>query len=315
MDVTRRVFPRVLGRVRVVPAGLVALLLCLAGVIWSEPAAHSVVDTDIPYDVRVSPTEGLSDGAVVTIEAEVDPSRELYAITAHLCLPGAGISNTYDFGFQGPYCPNVGVGSGEHEVVGTFRNTSRGSIAFRVGEGSLLWVDEIGYPHTIACDPQHACDLVVQLQATNATVHHTVPLRFGPVAPAPPSTAPPVAPASPGATGGGPGAAPGAGSGSGSGAASGATGATPSSPGGESASAPSAPPGANAARDTPPGSFPVEIPASRRAQGPVVSASGLSADDTRRALRVFSAGAAGLIGGALIVFIVGRAQRKVAAAR
>jgi hypothetical protein len=294
--------------------GLIGLLACVAGFLWSQPPAPAAA---IPFTVTGTPNAGLSDGVSVHVHAEVGGGLQLFEITAHLCSPGAGISNTYDFGFQGGFCTRLPVGGSDTESAVALQNTSQGDLQFKVGEGSTTWIDEIGYVHTLTCDPDHACDLVVELEVTNNTLFQAIPLSFG--GSAPPATTvgagasdPPANPAP--TTTAAPKAAAAAGSGKGSGGASG-SGASGSSGGSSGHSTTSSgrgsesPTGSGSSSSS---SSSTGDPSTHASTSSALGTPSVNNDTslTRRAVRVFSAGAAGLIGGVLIALILIRALRR-----
>jgi hypothetical protein len=142
--------------------------------------------------VSVTPTSRVTDGEAVAIHAEAPAGIVIYQISAHLCLPGPNVRTNFDFGFQGQRCSNKALGRGDVEQTVEFADgVKAGSLdSFKVGEGSLLWVDELGYPKTISCGPGHPCDLVVRVQITDNTVFFTTPLCYGPTCPADTSSTP-----------------------------------------------------------------------------------------------------------------------------
>ena len=170
---------------------LIAFLLCVAGFLWTQPEAHSL-PPNIPYTVKVTSTGAQQ----VNIHAEVGGGANLFSIIAHVCAPDAEVSNTYAFGFQGPNCSNKAIGDGDVEAKVVLQNATAGDVPMRLGIGAVTWIDEIGYLHSLACGPDHPCNLVVELQVTNGTLFKSVPFIAGvpvdpPAAAPPPTTAPP----------------------------------------------------------------------------------------------------------------------------
>jgi hypothetical protein len=168
-----------------------ALAVVAAAVLAHAGAAGAVMGTAGPVAVTVTPTSGLVDGQAITIHAKARPDADLFEIRAHLCmhepLPPGGITNTFDFGFDGAYCsktklsPNADAQTELPIAPGT---GGEGTLQFKVGVGTgAAWIDLDGNQHTLTCGPGHPCDLVVQLQVPNNTVFYTVPLTFGSDAP------------------------------------------------------------------------------------------------------------------------------------
>ena len=163
----------------------------MAGFLWTQPEAHSL-PPNIPYTVKVTSTGAQQ----VNIHAEVGGGANLFSIIAHVCAPDAEVSNTYAFGFQGPNCSNKAIGDGDVEAKVVLQNATAGDVPMRLGIGAVTWIDEIGYLHSLACGPDHPCNLVVELQVTNGTLFKSVPFIAGvpvdpPAAAPPPTTAPP----------------------------------------------------------------------------------------------------------------------------
>jgi len=295
---------------------LIALLLCVAGFLWTQPEAHSL-PPDIPYSVKVTPTAAQQ----VNIHAEVGGGANLFSIIAHVCAPDAEVSNTYAFGFQGPNCANKAIGDGDVEAKVVLQNATAGDVPMRLGIGAVTWIDEIGYVHSLACGPDHPCNLVVELQVTNGTLFKSVPFIGGVPVDPPASPAPSPAPAAPAAQSAAPPAAPpGAGS-------SGANGSAPTSTSTPCKSV------AEAAADTTATSTTVPCkaagakdngggggghssaslsgksdPAQLETPTPASAVSDASAI-AHRAAHVFWAMASGLVGGLLIALIILRARR------
>ena len=139
--------------------------------------------------VKVSVTT--ASGQTLAVHAEATGGVQLFEIRAHICRHGASISNTVDFGYQGSACVaeggiKEGGLSGDYETFAAPANRVSGDLAFRAGTGTVGWLDEVGYPHTLTCGPGAVCDLVVQLQITNGTVFYAAPVCFGGACPAEP---------------------------------------------------------------------------------------------------------------------------------
>jgi hypothetical protein len=290
-------------------AGLLVLGVLLAAslaIIVLAPPASPVSGNAGPIAVTVEPTSGLVDGQVVSIHAKAT-AGDLFEIRTHLCLPGAVVTNTVEFDFDGPNCSPTAVSpNADYETVTTIPagTGGEGGATFRVGVGSgQAWPDMFGGTHTLACGPgSPPCTLVVQLQVTDNTVFYGVPVCFGADCPAPdaPPPAPVAAPAA--GAGGGPPAAPGdaasAGAASGTGGSAGAhSPAADAEAGGSSQQA-------AAQTDRAPSSD-VESIVSTVAGSPVA----------RRAARVFAGGVAGVLGGCLIAWIIVRGRRRMLESR
>jgi hypothetical protein len=133
-----------------------------------------------PVNVTVAPTSGLTDGQVVTIDAQTTTGT-LTEIAAHICLPDQSIDNNAMWLFQGPFCTNVAPGAGDFSKSVVLGSTASGSLTFKAGvtppEG-ISWVDEQGSPHSITCDATHSCDLVVRFQHSTDTYFFTAPLTY-----------------------------------------------------------------------------------------------------------------------------------------
>ena len=189
-----------MDRLRITQMVCVLVLgISVAALLAARPAA-TATGTAGPINVQVSPSVGLSDGQVLNIHAEATNGAELFEIRAHVCSSGA-ISNFVDFGYQGPYCVAAagikeGGLSGDYETFVVPDNRVSGDLQFRAGTGSVGWLDEIGYPHTLACGPGAPCALVVQLQTTNATTYYATDLCWGEGCPSEPGEAPPPPPPS-----------------------------------------------------------------------------------------------------------------------
>jgi hypothetical protein len=190
---------------------LIAFLLCVAGFLWTQPDAHSL-PPNIPYTVKVTATGAQQ----VNIHAEVGGGANLFSIIAHVCAPDADVSNTYAFGFQGPNCSNQAIGDGDVEAKVVLQNATAGDVPMRLGIGAVTWIDEIGYVHSLACGPDHPCNLVVELQVTNGTIFKSVPFIAGvPADPPAAAPAPTTAPPAPAPSAAPPAATSGAGAGAG----------------------------------------------------------------------------------------------------
>ena len=175
-------------------------VLAIAGLLsYGAGTAAAVTGRVGPVDVSVSPTSSVTDGRTVDIRADVPAGISLYQIRAHLCRPGPNVRTDFDFGFQGKRCSNVAVGSGDVEKTVEYGSGVRsgGLTSFRVGAGTVRWVNELGYPQTLDCGLGRPCDLVVRLEITDQAVFFTAPLCYGTGCPAEaPSPSPSPSPSS-----------------------------------------------------------------------------------------------------------------------
>ena len=248
--------------------------------------------------VKVSVTT--ASGQTLAVHAEATGGVQLFEIRAHICRHGASISNTVDFGYQGSACVaeggiKEGGLSGDYETFAAPANRVSGDLAFRAGTGTVGWLDEVGYPHTLTCGPGAVCDLVVQLQITNGTVFYAAPVCFGGACPAEPDA--PVVAAGAGAPATTAGAA----------AAPPSTASRPARTRRERGHAEGGRSGAGGAPGrTRPGR---ERRSTRR---PHTASLVMDGKGTSTGWRVFAAEIAGALGGALIVSIIIRARRRMA---
>ena len=102
---------------------------------------------------------------------------------------GISIRTNFDFGFQGQRCVNVAVGHGDVEQTIEYGGgVNAGNLdTFKVGAGSVRWVNELGYDQVIDCGPGHPCDLAIRVQITDNTLFFSVPLCYGPTCPPEPA--------------------------------------------------------------------------------------------------------------------------------
>jgi hypothetical protein len=157
---------------------IIAVVLALLAVaVLPGTDARAVSGTAGPINVTVTPTSGLTDGQVITITAAMTEGT-LAEIRTHICMLGTGAAlfpnDTFDFGFQGPFCSKVAPGAGDFQTFQAFApGTTSGSSTFKAGIGTASWTDEDPTPgqhdHTITCDSSHPCELVTQFQNTAGT--------------------------------------------------------------------------------------------------------------------------------------------------
>src|SRR5215475_6631847 len=121
----------VLLRLRRRPTLVILLVLALAAAVvavTSGDGARALTGTTGPVNVTVDPTDNLTDGQTVSISATTT-SGTLSEIRAHICMhdqPPGGISNTFDFGFQGEFCTNTAPGAGDFETFKVLANATSG---------------------------------------------------------------------------------------------------------------------------------------------------------------------------------------------
>jgi hypothetical protein len=268
----------------------------------TESPASPVTGTAGPATVSVSAVDGQS----VTIHAEATGGAQLFEIRAHVCRPGSAIGNFVDFGYQGPYCVaqggiQQGGLDGDYETFVVPDNQQSGDLTFHAGTGTVGWLDESGWPHTLTCGPGSPCDLVVQLQVTNATTYYAAPLCFGdcPTDPGAEPVVLPIAasqnPEPPPVTGDLGEAAP---------VPAQATNSPSPAPGEVSQAESKSASGSGSGEGSP-----VErtVGSSHQQASLVIESDGMPSG-----VRVFAAEAAGVVGGVLIVMIVLRARRRMA---
>jgi len=292
---------------------LVAALVAGGVLSFGAGTAGAASGTAGPIAITVTPTSGVSDGQAISIHAEAPAGTVIYELRAHLCLPNANVNNTFDFGFQGKKCTNAAVGAGDVEQVASFgQGVSTADLdTFKVGVGTVHWVDELGYDQIIDCGPGKQCDVVVQVQITNGTVFFTVPLCYGaacapdgaPATTAPPTTAAPAPPAA-------------AASASGTGTGSAGAGANPTTAAG-SAAAPKAGAASGAAKAGHGDVGTKSAGAQGKGDGSTALAEATPASATTTAsdtglsltARLFIAAIAGALGAARIIAVLSKARR------
>ncbi len=176
----------------------VALGVALASVagaalpLLAPTAASALTGTTGPVSVTVTPTAGLTNGQSISVTGTGTGGSQLFQIQTHICAPGAGISNDFDFSFAGPFCvpDTVPLGLGDREVTGTYGPAPTGTITFKAGTGTASWTDSnpiTPLSHTLTCDSSNPCDVVTQFQSTAAggPFFFTAPITY-----AGPATAP-----------------------------------------------------------------------------------------------------------------------------
>jgi len=282
-----------------------------ATTLLGAPEGHTIDGPAGDAHVSITPNEWLTDGQEVTVHAEAGPGKEIFEIRAHVCQPDAGVNNSFEFSFDGPYCaatPTSPAADAETRVLLEPGSRSSGDLTFRVGTGEASWVTHSpidppdGTVRSVRCATGAPCALVVQLQVTGGQAYFTAALLFGEG-----TTPPPPPPAAPSAG-------------------------TPGASAAASEEAPALPAG----RDTTPSQTPKPKGAAASALGDGASdASGSSSEGAQvaqsqslgptslavsrevatRGIRVFTGGLAGLLGGALIAYIVVRARSRTSQTR
>jgi len=203
---------------RLLVVALALPLALIAVALLQHERVIALDGTSPPVSVTVTPTDDLVDGQEITISATMNDGATLTEIRAHICDPAIPTLNLFNFSYQADYCAHSsavkrvsgGLGLGDYESSTVFGNTTSGSITFKAGLGTVTWDDELlGFPdpalpdrHTLTCDPEHACDLVVRFQDSAGTHYFRAPLTYSNEPPttttttAPPTTTTTTAPAS-----------------------------------------------------------------------------------------------------------------------
>jgi hypothetical protein len=175
---------------------LLAVALGIAGVVLVANASISALSGPLPSGPAtvsiLSPTSGLSAGSVVTFTASTTGGATLSgAVVAHVCAtpPGGPIDNSNDFGYQGTYCvKQAGIigGSltgGDYSVQMSFAGvtTTNPPLNFKAGTGTVTWIDDLSGLHTLTCNDNNPCDLVIQVNFNQSpnTTYFTQSLTFG----------------------------------------------------------------------------------------------------------------------------------------
>ena len=182
--------PRLLGpKVLAALAVLVVATATLAALVVPAGALTGPTPVGPVTLAFTTPVSGLASGATISYNVNATGGAVLNgAITAHICQTGAGISNSANFGYQGPFCvKQAGISSGGltggdyQNTTQTFSGvTSATPPSFHAGTGTVTWIDDLFGLHTITCDSSNPCDLVVQVNINQSpnTVYFTQPLTF-----------------------------------------------------------------------------------------------------------------------------------------
>ena len=180
-------------RGRAAAVGLALLGVTGAALPLLAPTSASALTGNTgPVAVDITPTNGLVDGQNISITGTGTGGSQLFEIAAHICSPGANITNSFDFSFSGPYCvpTSATLGTGDREKIQAYGPAPTGTITFKAGIGTVNWTDADPFTpanHTLTCNPTNSCDLVVQFQSTAAggPFYFTAPLTYAGPASAP----------------------------------------------------------------------------------------------------------------------------------
>ncbi len=171
-------------------------LVLLAGILLALTYAHAGrADETLPdpgYVVTAtSPTTGLTDGQLVTINVKSRSSLTFGVIEVHQCKVGGTYASGADLRGAAGNCPDTGVSSSADKVVqrqfnqhldDALRSPNGANLAFRVGVGSARFNTGSASSPSITCDPTHNCVLVVELAYSAGGQSHIdfaqVPLGF-----------------------------------------------------------------------------------------------------------------------------------------
>jgi hypothetical protein len=145
--------------------------------------------------VQISPVTGLTDGQDITYTVNTSGGTALFAVTAHICQHGLSNYDGLNFGYGGASATRCvasaapaailsgGLTGGDYEKVSLFggTETTSGPLTFKAGSGSVEWVNETGFPSSLACNGPDSCDLVLRVDLTGAvpTVFFIQSLSFG----------------------------------------------------------------------------------------------------------------------------------------
>jgi hypothetical protein len=156
------------------------IVAALATLVLASGASALTGDAG-PAHVTVTPTTNLHDGDAVSVSATFS-AGQVSEMRVHLCAHNAGISNTADFDFDGPFCSPFKVSPAADAQKFLPVDPSATSIAipdFHVGVGtSAPWTDFLGDTHTLTCSPSQQCDIVVQFQIPGGQSWFAAPLSF-----------------------------------------------------------------------------------------------------------------------------------------
>ena len=130
-----------------------------------------------PWTVTVTPNVDVTDGSRVQINLRTDSAHLITSAKAQVCRSGVnyGTSTFFlpadDFRLGGPNCPSIPISTSAEASVSasnTYSNATRpngDTFTILVGTGTVNWTDPSnGQAHTLTCDAQNPCDLVVQVR-------------------------------------------------------------------------------------------------------------------------------------------------------
>jgi len=147
----------------------------------AQPASVMTPVKDLPLDVSVDGTKGVSDGDAVTVHVTAKDGSKIFGADARLCRGDAVIENSGDYApTQGGQCiaGTLSAGSdGFVEAPGAAPYASL-DLTFRAGVGTSTYTMGDGTPVSITCGPGHPCTLVVRFQIPNGFGFRSYPLSF-----------------------------------------------------------------------------------------------------------------------------------------
>jgi hypothetical protein len=136
---------------------------------------------NMPLTVQVSNTDGLSNGATVSIHVSPDSGSQMFGVDARLCAGNVAIVN------DGMFLPTVGGNC----IVDPFTadSDSKVSIAatppyqgtdltFRVGTGTTTYRTQTGASSSVTCDAAHPCQIALKMQYPNGFGFQGIPVTF-----------------------------------------------------------------------------------------------------------------------------------------
>jgi hypothetical protein len=301
----------VISRLRRLPGVLITMVAIAVVMVVSQPARSYTGSIGDLVKVTATPTVGLTDGQPVAVHVETVGGMVMYDVQAHLCRPNAGIKNGFEFDLDGPNCSPSRVSPAADAVVENDATGTTSDLTFHVGVGTgTPWQETDGGPHSLTCGPGAPCDLVLEVAIPGQNVFHAIPLCFGDgCGPEPSDTPAPVVAAS-GAGGNG---SPGTGAAATAGSSGGTAGTSTNGPsvvGGVPADGTAAAGGGtkHSAADSTARTGATTSGDSSSALGVTAGGSG-STDAPVAPWRIALAGIAGLLCGARIVSVIGRARR------
>ncbi len=162
---------------------LSAVLLALGAIaLLPGTPAPAITGTTGPIAVTVAPTDNLSSGQVIAVDATATDGTMTQA-QAHVCSPDLPLPvNQFKF-TSDIYCPNVTLTGGDVLNVKTVTTGPQATehLDVLVGTGHATWIDGFGGDtHDLDCDSTHSCNLVIQFQSsvTPGTFYFIAPLTY-----------------------------------------------------------------------------------------------------------------------------------------